>query len=81
MRAGENSGKTLRHDYVVRRLIGPLALGQGGRSLLRQQIALEAGWKHVDLGVAAFVQDRASGEILQVLQRHACPPEAAQPRG
>ncbi len=73
VRAGENSGKTLRHDYVVRRLIGPLALGRDGRSSLRQQIALEAGWKRVDLGVVAFVQDKASGEILQALQRHACP--------
>ncbi|MDP2824321.1 MAG: DUF1223 domain-containing protein [Sulfuritalea sp.] len=38
----------------------------------RQQIALEADWKRVDLGVAAFVQDKASGEIVQALQRHTC---------
>jgi len=43
VRAGENSGKTLRHDYVVRRLIGPLAPDKEGRLSLRQQIALEAG--------------------------------------
>ncbi len=72
VRAGENSGKTLRHDYVVRRLIGPLAPDQGGRLSLRQQIALDAGWKRADLGVVVFVQDRNSGEILQALQRHAC---------
>jgi hypothetical protein len=57
----------------VRRLIGPLAPGQEGRLSLRQQIALDAGWKRADLGVVAFVQDKASGEILQALQRHACP--------
>jgi hypothetical protein len=73
VRAGENRGKTLRHDYVVRRLIGPLAPGEAGRLSLRQQIALDAGWKRADLGVAAFVQDKASGEILQALQRHSCP--------
>lgn len=73
VRAGENGGKTLRHDYVVRRLIGPLAPGGEGRLALRQQIALEAGWKRADLGVVVFVQDKASGEILQALQRHACP--------
>ncbi len=73
VRAGENAGKTLRHDYVVRRLVGPLALDRQGRLSLRQQIALEAGWKRADLGVVAFVQDQASGEILQALQRHACP--------
>jgi hypothetical protein len=71
--AGENGGKVLRHDYVVRRLIGPLAPGGDGRLALRQQIALEAGWKRADLGVVVFVQDKASGEILQALQRHTCP--------
>jgi hypothetical protein len=72
VRAGENSGKTLRHDYVVRRLIGPLVLSKEGRLPLRQQIALEADWKRADLGVVAFLQDKSSGEILQVLQIHAC---------
>ncbi len=70
--AGENSGKTLRHDYVVRRLIGPLAPDREGRVSLRQQVTLEPGWKRADLGVAAFVQDKATGEILQAVQRHAC---------
>jgi len=72
VRAGENSGKTLRHDYVVRRLIGPLAPDKEGRLFLRRQIALEPGWKPADLGVVVFVQDKASGEIMQALQRHAC---------
>ena len=72
VRAGENSGKTLRHDYVVRRLIGPLSADPSGRISLRRQVALDAGWKRADLGVVAFVQDKASGEILQALQRHAC---------
>lgn len=72
VRAGENSGKTLRHDYVVRRLIGPLAPGPDGHLSLRRQIALDAGWKRADLGVAVFVQDKNSGEILQALQRHSC---------
>jgi hypothetical protein len=71
--AGENGGKTLRHDYVVRRLIGPLLPDAGGRLSLRQQVALEPGWKRADLGIVAFVQDKSSGEILQALQRHACP--------
>ncbi len=73
VRAGENSGKTLRHDYVVRRLIGPLTLDKEGLLSLRQTVALEAGWKRADLGVAAFVQDKSSGEILQALQQHFCP--------
>lgn len=70
--AGENGGKLLRHDYVVRRLIGPLPPDAQGRVSLRRIIPLEADWKRADLGIAAFVQDKASGEILQALQRHAC---------
>lgn len=72
VRAGENSGKTLRHDYVVRRLIGPLAPDSEGRVALRRQIALDPAWKRADLGVAVFVQDQGTGEILQALQRHGC---------
>lgn len=78
VRAGENAGKTLHHDYVVRRLIGPLALDGNGRLALRQQIVPDPDWKRADLGVVAFVEDKTTGEILQALQRHACPP---QPRG
>ena len=73
VRAGENAGKTLSHDYVVRRLIGPLRPDPAGRLSLRQKIALEADWKRAALGVAVFVQDKATGEVVQALQRHACP--------
>lgn len=73
VRAGENAGKSLHHDYVVRRLIGPLAPDPGGSLTLHQEIALNPDWKPADLGVAAFVQNKTSGEILQALQRPACP--------
>lgn len=69
---GENAGETLRHDYVVRRLIGPLTPDATGRVVLHQQIKLDADWKRADLGVAAFVQNRTNGEILQALQRPLC---------
>lgn len=72
VRAGENLGKTLRHDYVVRRLVGPLSPDRRGHLSLRRQIPLEADWKRADLGIVAFVQDRKSGEVLQALQRHSC---------
>lgn len=70
--SGENAGKTLRHDYVVRRLIGPLAPGRDGVVSLRRQLAIDPDWKQRDMGIVAFVQDRASGEVVQALQRHAC---------
>jgi hypothetical protein len=72
VRGGENSGKTLHHDYVVRRLVGPLAPDKQGRVVLRQEFALDPDWKRADLGVAAFVQDKTTGEILQAVQRPAC---------
>lgn len=70
--AGENSGKTLRHDYVVRRLIGPLTPGRDLRAPLRHALMLDPAWKRADLGVVAFVQDRISGEVVQALQRPLC---------
>jgi hypothetical protein len=69
---GENAGSTLHHDFVVRRLIGPLKPDGAGLVSLTQHIRSDAGWKPSDLGVVAFVQERASGVIVQALRRHAC---------
>jgi hypothetical protein len=69
---GENAGNSLRHDFVVRRLIGPLEPDKSGRVSLRQPLTVDAGWKPSDLGVVAFVQEKASGAIVQALQRHVC---------
>lgn len=70
--AGENRGERLRHDYVVRRLEGPLALPADGRLALRQSFRLAPDWKRADLGLAAFVQDRVSGEVLQAAMLPPC---------
>jgi hypothetical protein len=63
--AGENRGLRLRHDYVVRNLIGPVALDPNKPLHWKDQIVLKTYWKRADLGVAAFVQSRSSGEVLQ----------------
>lgn len=70
--AGENAGRLLRHDYVVRELVGPLRLPASGVLAIRHGFDLGADWKRDDLGVAAFVQDGATGEVYQALQRPAC---------
>lgn len=70
--AGENRGLTLHHDYVVRQLIGPTLLDESGAARYAQPIALDESWKQDDLGVAVFVQNRASGEILQALTLPLC---------
>lgn len=70
--AGENAGRLLRHDYVVRELVGPLRLPASGVLAIRHGFDLGADWKRADLGVSAFVQDGDTGEVYQALQRPAC---------
>jgi hypothetical protein len=67
--AGENRGATLHHDFVVREWWGPVALDRSGATELVRKPAgrgLAAG------GVAAFVQSRRTGEVLQALALPAC---------
>lgn len=70
--AGENAGSLLRHDFVVRRLLGPLPLPDSGVLPLREAFDLEPDWKPADLGVAAFIQDIGSGEVYQALRLPMC---------
>jgi hypothetical protein len=59
--AGENARRTLRHDHVVRELVGPLPA-----SAQRYRFVLAPEWKRGDLAVTAFVLD-AGGATLQAL--------------
>ena len=72
VKAGENRGVKLEHDYVVRELIGPLKFDRQGKLEIKQSFAIQPDWKAKDLGVAAFVQSRNTGETLQALQLPAC---------
>lgn len=69
--AGENGGRTLRHDFVVRDWPAPVALGADGKATLARALAVPAGAQGAKLGVAAFVQSE-SGEVLQALSLDAC---------
>lgn len=72
VRAGENRGRTLQHEFVVRRLLGPFPLGDG--KIQRQEtLTLARDWKVADLGVATFVQETRGTEILQALALSLCP--------
>ena len=70
--SGENAGKQLRHDYVVRALHGPYAISKDGMLEIKEIIQLNPSWKRADLGVAAFIQDGENGEVLQALARSLC---------
>lgn len=71
--AGENRGARLRHDYVVRLWLGPLPVGAGGRIDHRHTFAPRDGIDFARAGVAAFVQDPDSGEVLQAVAMPGCP--------
>lgn len=67
--AGENRGATLQHDFVAREWWGPLALDSSGAATLTRSVEAHAVHKG---GVAAFVQSRQSGEVLQALALAGC---------
>jgi hypothetical protein len=71
--AGENQGRTLEHDFVVRDWVGPIEFGADGRLRQVRRLSLPSGAAAANSGAAAFVQDRASGEVLQALGLPACP--------
>ena len=69
--AGENRGTTLRHDHVVRVLIGPLPMSNG-RAAERKELSIDSTWQVAQLSVAAFVQDASSGRVLQAVSTTPC---------
>jgi hypothetical protein len=69
---GENGGRTLEHDYVVRALLGPISFGEGGVAKLDQGLSVDATWNRGSLGVAIFAQAPASGSVLQAISASNC---------
>jgi hypothetical protein len=70
--AGENKGKTLPHDYVVREWIGPIEFGPALRVDEKRTLPLLPNANPKQSGVAAFVQNRSTGEVLQALMLPVC---------
>ena len=68
VRAGENSGTKLHHDYVVREWFGPMKVG----TTIRQTLRLKPEWQAAKMGVAAFVQNRDNGEVVQTVSLGMC---------
>lgn len=68
--AGENDGRVLQHDYVVRKLFGPIQAGAGPdkRLQFQQQLSLAREWRADRLGAAVFVE-QPNGEILQAMAK------------
>lgn len=70
--AGENSGRELSHDHVVREWRGPYRLQDATGASWESLIMLDKSWQGRDAGVAAFVQNRSSGEVLQAVATDLC---------
>ncbi|MEO8104004.1 MAG: DUF1223 domain-containing protein [Betaproteobacteria bacterium] len=74
--AGENKGVLLRHDHVVRELIGPIAVAQKDRAAghfsAGRIVTLLPAWKREELSIVAFMQDARTGEVLQALSTPLC---------
>ena len=70
--AGENRGKQLRHDFVVRAFAGPFPVDARGDAAFVHRFPLDPAWKNADLRVASFVQSRLTGDVLQALETPVC---------
>jgi hypothetical protein len=73
---GANGGKSLRNDFVVRRLQTALSLDprkeQSGQKEIK--VKLDRDWKRENVGLAAFLQDPGS---LRIYAASALPPQGA----
>jgi len=70
VKAGENSGRELKHDYVVRELFGAYQLDK--QNAFSKNFTLQPEWKNKDAGAVIFAQDTNNGEILQSLALNFC---------
>jgi hypothetical protein len=70
--AGENSGRTLENDFVVRRLKNAFSLDAkpGSRKEKALTFKLDPAWKLEKMGVAAFLQDPSSMRIYGATAIH-----------
>ncbi len=70
VKAGENSGRELRHDYVVREFFGAYQISI--QNEFSKNFTLKPEWKGRDAGAVIFVQNSQTGEILQSLALKFC---------
>ena len=72
VKAGENAGKRLAHDHVVRAWEPNLVLGPGGD--LRRTIRFARPADRGPLSIVALAEDANTGEVLQALSLPLCAP-------
>lgn len=73
--AGENSGRELKHDYVVREFFGAYQINnqnEFSKSFTLKPELKNRGYQFENMGAVVFVQNNQSGEILQSLALKFC---------
>ncbi len=70
VKAGENNGRKLKHDYVVRELFGAYQIND--QNIFSKKLKLSPKWQKRDAGAVIFVQDTSNGEIIQSLALKFC---------
>lgn len=70
VKAGENSGAKLDHDFVVRNWIGPIDVQGSGGAVERVVDVPQLARGQV--GVVAFLQDARTAEVLQAVDTGVC---------
>lgn len=66
VRRGENARRTLRNDFVVRQLATATALDGG---MFQVRLAVDAEWSAGDLGLAVFLQDAETQQVLAAARK------------
>jgi len=74
VKAGENRGETLRHDFVVRDLKSARDWSAGSAPAIETNATFSprADWVPEKMNVVAFVQNVRTGEVLQALAAPLC---------
>jgi hypothetical protein len=74
VKAGENRGETLHHDFVVRDMATERRWSHGEVPSIDSRIEFRprGDWKPERMSVVAFVQDAYTGEVLQALSTPVC---------
>jgi hypothetical protein len=70
--AGENAGRRLQHDFVVRTLLGPLFAGPDGSLRFDRLLPIAEDWDRSKVGVAVFAQDPGTGRVTQAVAQATC---------
>jgi hypothetical protein len=70
--AGENHGRLLKHDYVVRQLLPAVQLAPDGKVSHSQQLVVPAAWDSSRVGVAAFIEHPRHGTLQATATNLSC---------